>query len=152
MPRSEQVSIRRCMAIEDLDARIRELEKCVRVLRRLRFVRYRYLGFSVATSSHLVGVTKSVGYTWQRRWNAGGCKGLMPRHGGGRPTKLSQVQREKLVVLLRQRGPWGTGEVRDLIRSEFGVEYTTKQIRIILKGLGVGISRSAAYQNPEILE
>ena len=149
MPKPEQVSIQRSMAAEELDIRIRELEKCVRILARLRFVRYRYQGFSVETSAHLVGVTKSVGYTWQKRWNDSGYEGLMPRHGGGRPTKLSEVQREQLKVLLLQRDRWTTGEVKDLINREFGVEYTPKQIRIILKKLGMGSPRNSAYCTPE---
>ncbi len=149
MPKPEQVSIRRCMAPEELDSRIKELEKWARILKRLRFIRYRYQGFSVETSAHLVGITKSVGYTWQRKWNEGGYEGLIPRHGGGRPTKLSEVQREQLKVLLHQRDRWTTGEVKDLIKREFGVEYTPKQIRIILKKQGMGHPRSSAYSIPE---
>ena len=144
MPKPEQVSIQRSMAAEELDIRIRELEKCVRILARLRFVRYRYQGFSVETSAHLVGVTKSVGYTWQKRWNDCGYEGLLPRHGGGRPTKLSPAQKERLLALLRQRDRWSTGEVKDLINREFGVDYTPKQIRIILKKIGMVASRRPA--------
>jgi putative transposase len=149
MPKPEQVSIRRCMLPEELDSRIRELEKYARILKRLRFIRYRYQGFSVETSAHLVGITKSVGYTWQKRWNESGYEGLMPRHGGGRPTKLSEVQKEQLKVLLLQRDRWTSSEVKDLINREFGVEYTPKQIRIILKKLGMGHPRNSAYCAPE---
>jgi putative transposase len=149
MPKPEQVSIRRLLPSEELDVRIKELEKYARILKRLRFIRYRYQGFSVETSAHLVGITKSVGYTWQKRWNEGGYEGLMPRHGGGRPTKLSQAQIEQLKVLLLQRDRWTTSEVKDLINREFGVEYTPKQIRIILKKLGIGHPRNSAYCTPE---
>jgi putative transposase len=149
MPKPEQVSIQRCMTPEELDFRIKELEKYSRILKRLRFIRYRYQGFSVETSAHLVGITKSVGYTWQRKWNDGGYEELIPRHGGGRPTKLSEVQKEQLKVLLFQRDRWTTSEVKDLINREFGVEYTPKQIRIILKKLGMGHARSSANSIPE---
>lgn len=149
MPKPEQVSIRRCMAPEELDSRIKELEKWTRILKRLRFIRYRYQNFSVETSAHLVGITKSVGYTWQRKWNEDGYEGLIPKHGGGRPTKLSEVQKEQLKVLIRQRDRWTTGEVKDLIEREFGVEYTPKQIRIILKKQSMGHPQSSAYSIPE---
>ncbi|MCR3884541.1 helix-turn-helix domain-containing protein [Methanotrichaceae archaeon M04Ac] len=149
MPKPEQVSIRRCMAAEELDDRIKELEKWARVLKRLRFIRYRYQGFSVETSAHLVGITKSVGYTWQKRWNDGGYEGLIPRHGGGRPTKLSEAERGRLELLLRQRDRWTTMEVRDLVKGQFGVEYTPKQIRIILKKLGIIQARSSSLFPPE---
>jgi putative transposase len=149
MPKPEQVSIQRCMPTEELDSRIKELEKYARILKRLRFIRYRYQGFSVETSAYLVGITKSVGYTWQKRWNESGYEGLMPRHGGGRPTKLSQVQKEQLKILLLQRDHWTTSEVKDLINGEFGVEYTPKQIRIILKKMGMIFPRNSAYRTPE---
>ena len=149
MPKPEQVSIRRCMAAEELDDRIKELEKWARILKRLRFIRYRYQGFSVEASAHLVGITKSVGYTWQKRWNDGGYEGLIPRHGGGRPTKLSEAERERLELLLRQRDRWTTMEVRDLVKGQFGVEYTPKQIRIILKKLGIIQARSSSFFPPE---
>jgi putative transposase len=149
MPKPEQVSIRRCMVPEELDARIKGLEKYARILKRLRFIRYRYQGFSVETSAHLVGITKSVGYTWQKRWNECGYEGLIPRHGGGRPTKLSKVQKEQLKVLLCQRDRWTTSDVKDLINREFSVEYTPKQIRIILKKLGMSHARSSISHIPE---
>jgi|GEM_PF-245881 len=149
MPKPEQVPIRRSMEAEELNCRIKELEEYARILKRLRFIRYRYQGFSVETSAHLVGITKSVGYTWQKRWNECGFEGLMPRHGGGRPTNFSEVQKEQLKVLLLQRDHWTTSEVRDLINREFGVEYTPKQIRIILKKMGIGNARSSACSTPE---
>lgn len=149
MSKPEQVSIRRCMVPEELDARIKELEKYARILKRLSFIRYRYRGFSVEASAHLVGITKSVGYTWQKRWNDCGYEGLIPRHGGGRPTKLSEVQKEQLKVLLCQRDRWTTSDVKDLINREFSVEYTPKQIRIILKKIGMSNARSSISHIPE---
>ncbi|MGB3944057.1 MAG: helix-turn-helix domain-containing protein [Methanothrix sp.] len=149
MPKPEQVSIQRCMAAEELDDRIRELEKWARILKRLRFIRYRYQGFTVENSAHLVGITKSVGYTWQKRWNDGGYDALMPKFGGGRPAKLSEAERGRLELLLRQRDRWTTMEVRDLVKGQFGVEYTPKQVRIILKKLGISQARSSSLSSPE---
>jgi len=149
MPKPEQVSIQRCMVPEELDNRIKELEKYARILKRLSFIRYRYQGFNVETSAHLVGITKSVGYTWQKKWNDNGYEGLIPRHGGGRPAKLSEVQKERLKVLLCQRDRWTTSDVRDLVKREFSVEYTPKQIRIILKKLGMSHAQRSAFHIPE---
>lgn len=60
------------MTAEELDKRIKTLEKDVKVLNRLQFIRNRYLGDSVELAASKSGVTKRVGYIWQERWNEEG--------------------------------------------------------------------------------
>lgn len=134
MVKSEMYSIVRVVSVEDLDRRIRSLEKDVRVLKRLYFVRYRYDGLSVEDAARNVGVTKMVGYQWQDRWNREGAEGLVPRFAGGRPSKLDESQKKVLKEFLVERDDWTTKEVKELILDEFGVEYTLKQVRVILRG------------------
>lgn len=134
MVKTEMYSIARLLPVEELDKRIRSLEKDARVLKRLYFVRYRYDGDSVEDAAAKVGVTKMVGYQWQRRWNREGVEGLVPRFAGGRPSKLDEDRKKVLKAFLKERDDWTTGEVKELILEEFGVEYTLKQVRVILKG------------------
>jgi putative transposase len=134
MVKTEMYSIVRLVSVEELNQRIKSLEKDVRVLKRLYFIRYRYEGDSVEEAACKVGVTKMMGYEWQGRWNKEGADGLIPRFGGGRPSKLTDEQKRTLKTYLSERDDWTTGEIRELIREEFDVEYTLKQIRIILKG------------------
>jgi len=71
---------------------------------------------------------------------------LIPRYSGGRPSKLSNQQKEKLLFLLREKDTWTTEEVRFLILKEFGVEYTLKQVRVIVKKFGM------KYAKPFVLD
>ena len=142
MPKPEQIQIRRHMSLEELNRNIRILERYAKVLKRLYFVKYRYHGMSVEAAASRVSITKSVGYTWQNRWNEGGYDGLVPKHAGGRPSKLSNAQREELKGILSSKISWTTAEVKEIILHEFGVEYTPKQVRIILKNCGCAISRA----------
>jgi len=137
MVKTEMYPIAMLLPVEELDRRIRSLEKDARVLKRLYFVRYRYDGLSVEEAAKRVGVTRMVGYEWQRRWNQDGVEGLVPRFAGGRPSKLGEEQKKELKSFLAGRDDWTTVEVRDLILEEFGVEYTLKQVRVILKGFGM---------------
>lgn len=145
MPKAEQIQIRRHMSLEELNRNIRVLERYAKILKRLYFVRYRYQGMSVEAAASRVGVTKSVGYIWQNRWNEGGYEGLIPKHAGGRPSKLSNAQRERLGEILNSKVGWTTAEVKDTIFHEFGVEYTSKQVRIILKKFGHSILRTSDH-------
>ena len=135
MPWSEQIPIQRRMTVDELESRIKNLEKDTKILKRLYFVKYRYEGTSVEESAQRVGITRNEGYIWQRRWNENGYEGIIPRYAGGRPMKLSSEEFTQLQELLSQRSTWTTDEVRTLIYEKFGVEYTLKQIRIILKKL-----------------
>lgn len=154
MPRSEQIPIQKHMTTDQLESRIKTLEKDTKILKRLYFVKYRYDGESVEESAQRIGVTRNEGYIWQRRWNAQGYEGLIPRYAGGRPMKLSTEEFDKLKDLLNQKTTWTTEEVRAIIYQEFEVEYTLKQIRIILKKLKMGYGKpfTLDYRRPDDAE
>jgi len=137
MAKTEMISIKRMMPVDELDQHIKSIEKDVKILKRLYYVKYRYSGETVEIASRKVGVTKMIGYEWQSRWNKDGYNGLIPRYAGGRPSKLSDDQKVELKGLLKDRNDWTTSEVRELIKDLFHVEYTLKQIRIILKKFGM---------------
>jgi transposase len=137
MTKPEQYHIAKHVSVEELNRMIKTLEKSTKVLKRLFFIKYRYEGDSVEEASRRVGITKRVGYIWQERWNKEGYKGLIPRYAGGRPSKLSERQKAQLKRILEKKDPWSTEEVRELIAREFNIKYTQKQIRIILKKLGM---------------
>jgi len=137
MSRPEEIHIKHHMSTDLLNKQIKTLENDAKILRRLYFIKYRYDGKMVSESAKLVGITKRVGYIWQDRWNENGYEGLIPKYAGGRPSKLTDAQKGQLVQLLKQNDTWTTEEVRDLIVKEFNVEYTNKQIRVILKNIGM---------------
>jgi len=70
-----------------------------------------------------VGVSKVIGYVWLEKWNEKGIEGVKPNYGGGRPSELTEEQKEELRRMLEKRDHWTTREVRELINEEFGVEY-----------------------------
>lgn len=121
------------MTVDELESRIKTLEKDAKILKRLYFVKYRYEGTNVEESAQRVGISKNEGYIWQRRWNENGYTGIIPQYAGGRPMKLSPEDFNQLKELINQKSTWTTDEVRMLIHEEFGIEYTLKQIRIIMK-------------------
>lgn len=150
MPWSEQIPIQRYMTTTELESRIKTLEKDTKILKRLYFVKYRYEGTSVEESAHRIGISKNEGYIWQRRWNEDGYEGIIPHYAGGRPMKLSSEEYIRLQDLLCRKSTWTTDEVRTLIHDEFGVEYTLKQIRIILKKLKMNYGKpfTLDYRRP----
>jgi len=154
MPWSEQIPIRRHMTVDELESRIKTLEKDTKILKRLYFVKYRYEGTGVEESAQRIGITRNEGYIWQRRWNENGYDGIIPHYAGGRPMKLSPEEFAQLKDLLDQKSTWTTDDVRSLIHEKFEVEYTLKQIRIILKKLKMKYGKpfTQDYRRPEDAE
>lgn len=150
MPWTEQISIKRHLTTEELEKRIKTLKKDGEILRRLYFVKSRYMGENVEKAAEIIGISKNEGYIWQRRWNEQGYEGLIPQYAGGRPSKLSLEKFNKLKEMLGQKSTWTTDEVRMLIHNEFGVEYTLKQIRIILKKFNMNYAKPLTqdYRRP----
>ena len=140
MARPEEIRIEKHLTILELDKRIKTLEKDTRVLKTLYFVRYRYEGKSVEEAGRLVGISKNNAYIWQERWNEYGYEGIIPRFAGGKPSKLSDEQKLELKERLSS-GSYTTEEVRELIQTSFGVEYTSKQIRIIMRKMGLNYAK-----------
>lgn len=145
MARPENITIERHITAEELQKRIKSLEKDVKVLQRLYFIKYRYEGVTVEEAASRVGISKPVAYIWQDRWNKEGYEGLKPKFAGGKPSKLSDDQKEQLKKILNKRDDWTTDEIKKLISDEFMVEYSLKQIRIILRKFGMKLAKPFPY-------
>ena len=144
MGRKRIYEVAKRIPVEELDKRIKRLKKDARVLKRLYFIRYLCRGMSVEEAAELVGVTKATGYAWLKRWNSRGYEGIIPAFGGGRHSKLTEEQKEKLKEMLKEK-EWTTKEVQELIEAEFGVSYSSWQVRRILKSFGMRYAKP--YQN-----
>lgn len=136
MVKTEMYPIERKMSDDDLNRLIKSLERSTKVLKKLLFIRYRYDGDSVEEASYKIGITKMMGYVWQKRWNQDGYKGLIPRYARKGPSKMSPEQNDKLKERLKD-GQFTTAQVREIIRREFGINYTMKQVWVILKKMGM---------------
>ena len=116
--------------------------------------KFRYGGHSVTIAAEMAGTSHNTGYDWQRRWNKEGYDGLKPKFGGGKPSKLSDEQKKDLVVKLKEKNNWTTQEVQKLIENEYDVEYSSKQIIVILRQFGMkyGKPYPQDYRRPENAE
>jgi putative transposase len=141
MAKWDRIGIKRKMPVEELDNQIKKLEFDVKVLNRLHFIRNRYLGDSVELAASKSGVTKRVGYIWQDRWNKEGYEGLKPKYGGGRPAQITDEQKKELYEILTKRDDWTTKGIKKLIKDKFGIEFSEKHVRTILRSLGLKFAR-----------
>ncbi|MDA8055112.1 MAG: helix-turn-helix domain-containing protein [Thermoplasmatales archaeon] len=154
MARGEVNPINRIVPLTEIEKRIQDLEKSARILKRLYFVKFRYQGERVEGAAKMVGVTKKLGYIWQDRWDREGFNGLIPRFGGGRHPLLDDEKKKSLVSILEKRDDWSTRGIRALIKEKFGIEYSMKHIREILRELGMKFGKPYPhdYRRPKDAE
>ena len=138
---------------EELESLIKN-EKSKRFAERLIFIRSLYAGEKVETAAKKLGRCKVTGYLWLKRYNTHGLDGLKPTFGGGRPTRLSIVQREELKQKLESRNYWTAKEARQLIKEDFGQNYHPVSVSRILHSLGMryGKPYPRDYRRPDDAE
>jgi transposase len=111
----------------------------------------------------LYDVGRSTVYNWRKIYLEDGPAALTVKYSPGRPPRLTDKQREQLRKWVVGRDPrqlqfdfalWTRQMVRDLIKREFGVDYTLQAIGNILHDLGLSPQRPlvrAYEQNPVLV-
>ena len=149
MARPETIKITEHVPLEQLDDLLREYgtqltpaQRCT-VERNLCFIRMRYRGYSVEESSASAGISKPTGFSIQKGWNESGFAGLVPGYTGGRKAKLTEAQRSELKEDL-EVNPMDTRSVRLWIKERFKIDYSEKQVHVILRKMG--LNHAKPYQ------
>lgn len=125
-------NIERHLTEEQLDEQLNQTDD-PELLQRLIFVKNLYAGDTLGEAAGRVGRSQPTGGRWAQRWNDGGVEGLAPEWGDGRPSKLSDAERQRLRELLEEDQPWTTQEVLHLIEEEFDVSYHPNYIYELLR-------------------
>jgi transposase len=111
----------------------------------------------------LYDVGRSTVYNWRKQYLDKGTAAFEVKMAPGRTPRLSAAQLERLRKLVVGRDPrqlqfdfalWTRQMVRDLIKREFGVDYTLEAVGNILRGMGLSPQRPlvrAYEQNPELV-
>lgn len=120
-------------------------------LRGILLIKKKYTYSEVA---EILGVTERTICNWKRRYEQSGYDGLKTNPIPGRNTILDKEDMEKLKELLQMRVYWTSKEVRELIKNEFGIEFTPRHIPRILRKLGMNYSKPYVndYRRPEDAE
>ena len=112
--------------------------------RRRRAIQLLEKGMTLSAVAQRVGSSVSSVFRWQQAFQKEGEKGLNCRASPGRPPKLSEGEKRRLVSLLL-KGPlafgyrtdlWTTRRVAEVIRKSFGIPYHPNHLWRLLMGLG----------------
>jgi len=110
--------------------------KAKRIHQRLQFVKLRYSGFTTEEAGRMTGMSKASAYRIQEVWNEGGPDSICPKDNPGRPPRLTREQKEELSDML-DVCPLETKDVLLFIKDRYGIEYSMKQVHVILTKIGM---------------
>lgn len=111
-----------------------------------------------------LGINRRTIYRWLSTFSSGGMEALKAKPIPGAPPKLNARQTTRLTRLLRTKNPlqmkfefalWTLGMIRELIRNEFGVEFSESAVGRLMKRLGFTPQRPvyrAWQQDPVLVE
>ena len=124
-------------------------DKATRVVLRLQGIMMSLQRLSVNEISHLLHVQRSSVHTWVMAWNRHGQEGLLEGHRSGRPPRLSEPDRERLLDIVDSgpvayglyTGVWTSPIISGLIEEEFGVTYHPGHVRKVLQQIGCSVQR-----------
>jgi len=141
MVRPTTIEIVQHISEKELDALMKKdhselgsFSKAGKVHQRLQFIKLRYSGFTAEEAGKMSGLSKASAYRIQDIWNAGGPDSLCPVNNPGRPPRLPPECRDELSELLLIN-PMETKDVRLFIMEAYGIEYSMKQVHVILKDM-----------------
>ena len=132
---------------------MRKPEKVAKNLqrRRMRAGRLLLKGVAQAEVARWVGVTRTTVSSWNRDLQKSGLEGLKAGVRG-RPSRLSEQQRDELLKSLLRGAPaeglptelWTLARVGALIEGQIGHRYSESQVWRILTGLGFSSQRPSS--------
>lgn len=132
--------VKRHLDDAELSEQIRS-ERNPEMVRRLGFIKNLYQGDTITEAAEREGKSQPTGGRWLDRWNEGGRAALEPDHGGGRPPKLDEDDRDELRRLLNADGPWTIQEIRERIETEFAVEYHPTYVYELIRDFEMNVEK-----------
>lgn len=113
--------------------KVNEMERKIKVIKKLYFILDLYDGMEVKTASKKHGISYMTGKRWKDQWNERGFEGLERKKGSGSKSKLTEDQLDMVFKLIKEGKLLTKQQIYSYIKKEFDVEYSLRQIDRIVK-------------------
>ena len=142
MTRKSKINVGSKTSITEIREELSKYKGIVRYYERLIAMEYILEGHTIKEASEFVNVSYKTVHRWAKACEEKGLKGLEPKFGGGRPSKLTFNQLVELDnYILNHKGMTQT-DVLKHIKSEYEIECSLKQIGVIVEKLGYNYSKA----------
>lgn len=142
MPKKSKINIFKNMSKDELNTELSKYVTPFRIYQRLIAMKLISEGFTLKHTAETINVTYQTVNRWAKTCESEGIKGLIPHFGGGKPSYLSDEEKVKLDKLIQKTPNMTLKDVHALILKEFNVNYSMKQIGVIVKKLNYNYSKA----------
>ena len=135
------ILINKEIPLDEIRREKQEIKKEWAYFEKLTFIEDVYAGEQVNYAIEKRGKTAQTGYNWVKSWNKYGFEGLKRKPGSGAPSKLTEEQLKELKILIKERNLKGNRQIKKLIKDEFDVTYSERQVSRIMDNLNFGYAK-----------
>ncbi len=125
------------MTKEELDNELSKNTVPRRIYQRLIALRLLSEGYTYIDTSRILGVSYQTVSRWAKMCEEEGLKGIIPKFGGGRPSFLTEEEKEKLGEIILKTPNMTMKDIHKIILDEFNVNYSMKQVGQIVKTIRI---------------
>ena len=125
-----------------LDEEISNYVAYHRYYQRLIAVKIVSEGNTITDAANILGKSYQTVHRWIKTCESEGLEGLKPSFGGGRPSKLTYEQLVELDKTIEKTPNMSMKDVYFEIKNKYGIDYSMKQIGVIVKKLGYNYSKA----------
>lgn len=119
----------------------REYRQYLEAYDRLTFIEDVYRDITIKKAAELNNITPQSGYNWVKEWNESGLDSIFRKEGSGRKSKLTDEEKIILKQNIIKKDLTSVREVKHEINETFGVKYSERHIRRLMKELGFGYGK-----------
>jgi len=142
MTRKSEINVGNKTSITEIKTEMSKCKGTVRYYERLIAIQYILEGHTIKEASDFVNVSYKTVHRWAKSCEEKGLKGLEPKFGGGRPSKLTFNQLVELDNYIMNHKGMTQTDVLTYIKNEYEIEYSLKQIGVIVEKLGYNYSKA----------
>jgi transposase len=103
------------------------------MLKRYLFINGLNNNYNLEDMVSILNISISSARKWLKSWNEDGLSGLKIEWGEGRPSYLSNTQKQQVREYIKNNHVTRHSQVREFILNNFKVEYSLKHIYRLLK-------------------
>lgn len=137
-----KINIFKNMSKDELNEQISKYTTPYRIYQRLIAMRLISEGHTLKDTAEILQVTYQTVNRWANKCESEGINGLIPNFGGGKPSYLTNEEKVILDNLIQKTPNMTMKDVHELILKNFNVDYSMKQVGIIVKNLGYNYSKA----------
>jgi putative transposase len=131
-----QKSVKNYLSDKELKDLIKTKKNDCKMFQKLTLIRSVKNGEKISRVCDFLQISEPTGHRWVDNYNEKGLDGLIPKHfKAGRPSKLSDKQKEELLKILENEDNLTVQRAQQIIKDRYNVDYSPRQVKRIVKSL-----------------